>query len=72
MASAQILFDPNWERAILRAPGKPDMTGHLRDEAEAARFAHEAGYVIIGPWEITRTTSSPSTYWECATLREAA
>lgn len=71
MATAQIFFDPNWERAILQAPGQPDALGHLRDETEAAQFARKAGYVITGPWEITRT-GDPATYWEHATLRSAA
>lgn len=71
MAIAQILFDSDYERAIIRTPGVPDVLRHLRDEAEAARFAHEMGYIISSAWELfSGSGESPS--WGRAFLRRCA
>lgn len=71
MATAQIFFDSNNERAIITQPGKPDARRHLRDEMAAARFAHEMGYSLASRWEML-PLGAPSELWERACLRESA
>lgn len=71
MATAQIFFDSNNERAIIRHPGRPDSLSHLRDEVAAARFAREMGYSLASTWRML-CHEADTGQWEYAALRKTS
>lgn len=71
MATAQIFFDSNNERVIIRRPGQPDSLRHLRDEVAAARFAREMGYTLASAWRMLSHRAETG-QWEHAQLRKTA
>lgn len=48
MGHARIFFDPNYEVAVIRAPGRPAVRQQVRDESAAAEFARQSGFGLSG------------------------
>lgn len=44
MVYARIFLNPDYEVAVIRAPGRPDARRQVRDENAAAEFAREQGF----------------------------
>lgn len=58
MVHAQVLFDPNYEVAVIQAPGQHE-TGHgVRDEAAATDFAFSHGFELSGGWDCRHSPQS--------------